>query len=371
MSNEVPSIAESHSLENRLEELLEQTTESLEPTDPERALELYLDDKARDCQEATVDAHRSRLGFFVDWCDDQGIDTLDQLSARDLHEFRVWRREDLNVVSEKTQMDSLRVFIEWCETIDAVESGLYRKVDSPNLDNGENARETVLNAERAQEVLAYLERYEYATTEHVCWVVLTETGVRLGGARALDVGDYQADAETPHIEIHHRPDSDTPIKNKEPGERRVAISEEACDVIDDYLEQRRPDVVDDHGRKPLLATQRGRVGTSTIRTYVYRWSRPCAIGRECPHDRDPDDCEAVKNEARAARCPSSVTPHPIRRGYITQLLRAGVPVEIVSDRCNVSPTIIDQHYDVRSKEDKMKQRQEAFDDVDGRGSSYT
>ena len=371
MSNKVPSIANPDSLEGRLEELLEQTTESLEPTAPERALELYLDDKARDCQEATVDAHRSRLGFFIDWCDDHGIDTLDQLSARDLHEFRVWRREDLNVVSEKTQMDSLRVFIEWCGTIDAVESGLYRKVDSPNLDNGENARDTVLNAERAQEVLAYLERYEYATTEHVCWVVLTETGVRLGGARALDVRDYQADAETPHIKIHHRPDTDTPIKNKGPGERRVAISEAACDVIDDFLDQRRPDVVDDHGREPLLATQRGRAGTSTIRTYVYRWSRPCAIGRECPHDRDPDECEAANNEARAARCPSSVTPHPIRRGYITQLLRAGVPVEVVSDRCNVSPTVIDQHYDVRSKEDKMKQRQEALNDVDGRGSSYT
>ncbi|WP_256309334.1 tyrosine-type recombinase/integrase [Halobellus litoreus] len=371
MSNDVPTVADPDSLEARLEEVLDQTTESLEPISPERALELYLDDKARDCQQATVDAHRSRIGFFVDWCADQDIDSLDQLSARDLHEFRVWRREDLNVVSEKTQMDSLRVFIEWCETIDAVESGLYRKVDSPNLDNGENARDTVLSADRAQEVLAYLERYEYATTEHVCWVILTETGVRLGGARALDVEDYQTDTETPHLEIHHRPESETPIKNKKPGERRVAISEAACEVIDDYLERRRPDVVDDYQRKPLLATQRGRVATSTIRAYVYRWSRPCATGRECPHDRDPDDCEAANNEARASRCPSSVTPHPIRRGYITQLLRAGIPVEVVSDRCNVSPAIIDQHYDVRSKEDKMQQRQEVLGDLRGRGSSYT
>jgi hypothetical protein len=53
------------------------------------------------------------------------------------------------------------------------------------------------------------------------------------------------------------------------------------------------------------------------------------------------------------------------------LLRAGVPVEVVSDRCNVSPTIIDQHYDVRSKEDKMKQRQEVLGDIKGGGSSYT
>ena len=67
---------------------------------------------------------------------------------------------------------------------------------------------------------------------------------------------------------------------------------------------------------------------------------------------------------RASKCPSSVTPHPIRRGYITDLLRSGVPVEVVSDRCNVSPAIIEQHYDVRSEEDKMLQRQRILDEVE-------
>jgi len=168
VANDVPTLANSGDLEDRLADLLEQTTESLEPITPERALDLYLDDKARDCQQATVDAHRSRLGFFVDWCDEQGIDNLNDLTARDLYEFRVWRRQDLNVVSEKTQMDSLRVFVEWCETVDAVESGLFRKVHSPDLDDGENARDTVLHADRAREVLDYLERYENATAEHIC-----------------------------------------------------------------------------------------------------------------------------------------------------------------------------------------------------------
>jgi integrase len=58
-----------------------------------------------------------------------------------------------------------------------------------------------------------------------------------------------------------------------------------------------------------------------------------------------------------------VTPHPIRRGYITHLLTSGVPVEVVSERCNVSPSIIDEHYDVRSVEDKMRQRQQVLDEV--------
>ena len=92
------------------------------------------------------------------------------------------------------------------------------------------------------------------------------------------------------------------------------------------------------------------------------------VGQECPHDRDTDDCEAANDEARAARCPSSVTPHPIRRGYITQSLRAGVPVENVSDRQSVSPTIIDQHYDVRIKEDKMQKRQAVIGDIEDRGA---
>lgn len=154
--------------------------------------------------------------------------------------------------------------------------------------------------------------------------------------RALDVEDDRADAEQPHLEIVHRPETDTPIKNGPSGERRISISANVCAVVDDYLEHQRPDVLDEYGRVPLLATSQGRVATSTIRRYVYKWSRPCAIGRECPHDRDPNECEAVDVDL-APSCPSGVTPHPIRRGYITHLLQVGVPVDVVSDRCNVSP----------------------------------
>jgi hypothetical protein len=43
----------------------------------------------------------------------------------------------------------------------------------------------------------------------------------------------------------------------------------------------------------------------------------------------------------------------------------------VSERCNVSPAIIDQHYDVRSEEDKMRQRQQVLDDVQEGDTGYT
>lgn len=111
MPNDQPKLANSDDPEAVVRDLLSRASENLEPISPERALELYLEDKARDCRQSTVDSHRSRLGFLVRWCEDQGIENLNDLTARDLHEYRVWRREDLNVVSEKAQMDTVRVFV--------------------------------------------------------------------------------------------------------------------------------------------------------------------------------------------------------------------------------------------------------------------
>jgi integrase len=322
MSDEDSDRSGEANLEDRLAELLEQATDSLESISPERALSLYLDDKGRDCQQATIDAHRSRLRFLIRWCEDNGINNLNDLTARDLHEFRVWRRQDLNTVSEKTQMDTLRVFIRWCESIGAVTPNLYRKVDSPDLEAGENARETVLHADRGREILTYLEQYEYATIDHVCWLTLAETGMRLGGARALDIRDFHPDAETSHFDVRHRPEADTPIKNKSRGERRIAVSAEACKIIEDYLQHQRPDVEDEYGREPLLATSHGRVARSTIRTYIYRWSRPCVRDTECPHDRDRT---SVKRPLTATASHSARrASHPARFGGGT-LRNSSVP----------------------------------------------
>lgn len=52
-----------------------------------------------------------------------------------------------------------------------------------------------------------------------------------------------------------------------------------------------------------------------------------------------------------------------RLGYITQFLWADVPIETVCDWYNVPPAIIDQHYNIRSKEDEMQQRQTALDNA--------
>lgn len=132
-----------------------QPHDNLDPIDPESAVELYLSDREDELSRATVYSHRSRLGHFVRWCDEQDLTNLNDLTGRLLQEYRVWQREEggLNPVSVKTQMDTLRVFIRWCEDIDAVERDLSQKVRIPTLAAGENARDVMLDSETAAKVL--------------------------------------------------------------------------------------------------------------------------------------------------------------------------------------------------------------------------
>jgi len=150
---------------------------SLEPIDAESALELYLADKENELSEASLKGHKYRLGHFVRWCDEKEIENLNTLTGRQLHRYRLWRREDgdLNKVSEKTQMDTLRVFIRWLESIDGVEQDLSQKVLSPSITPDENSRDVMLDSDSASKVLAHLEKYEYASIQHVAIALMWHT----------------------------------------------------------------------------------------------------------------------------------------------------------------------------------------------------
>jgi site-specific recombinase XerD len=227
---------------------------SLEPIDPETALELYLADRENNVTEATIYSHRSRLGHFVRWCDEQELTNLNELTGRQLHEYRLWRRDegDLAPATEKTQMDTLRVFIRWVESIDGAPEDLHVKVRSPNLTGGDNVRDVMLEVDRAEELLEYLRRYEYASRPHVVIALMWHTMMRIGAIRALDIDDYNSEKQS--IQVVNQPESGTRIKNGREGERFVALSDEVCMVLDDWIDQRRPETETDNGRKPLIST---------------------------------------------------------------------------------------------------------------------
>ena len=323
---------------------------------------MHIDSRRGDAADSTLTSTEYRLSHFVRWCDQTGIDSMEELTREHMHDYRVWRREDgdLAPASEKTQMDTLRVFIRWCGRMGIVSENLDEAVISPTLDKEDKRSTDIVDHETAQQILDYLDRYKFASREHVLFVLAWQTGLRTGGLRAIDLDDYSSDDEA--IEIVHRPDSETPLKNKSYGERFVALKPATAEIVDEWIAHNRPDVTDDHGREPLIATRQGRISKNAVRGSMYRLTRPCVFST-CPHGREEDECKAAQSSDYAYECPSSTAAHSVRRGAITHMLRNDVPDTVVSDRCNVSDEVIDQHYDRRTEHKKMEQRRGYLDNI--------
>lgn len=343
-----------------------QTHDELEPLSPADAVEDYLETRKRELRKSSLSTHRSSLGFFKRFCQKEGINDLNELTRRILHRYRIWRREEasdrvdsLSLRAEQTQQDILRQFIQHCERINAVPPGLHKWVESPKISTGEHAREVKLEAERAETIRSHLRQYEYATVEHVVLELFFDTAARTGAIHGIDVDDNNLEADPPHIKLRHRPETKTPLKNGSEGERKVAISPDVVEILGDYAEVNRPDVEDKYGRKPLLTAGDGRLSKSTIRKYVYAWTRPCVVGEECPDGRDPEECEA-RNTNSASKCPYSKSPHAIRRGVITHQLNNDVAEVVVGDRCDVSVEVLREHYDGRDEQERMEARRRAI-----------
>lgn len=336
--------------------------DDLHPIDPREAVELYIDEREPEVSEKTLQNHQYRLDTFVDFCREQGIESLHELDARDPHRYRRWRQRtgDVSTLTLRSNLATLRVALEFWADLNFVEEGMRERVKLPEVAPEDQARDEMLTADRADDILDYLEDFHYASRAHVVFAILWHTGMRLGTLRAIDVDDV--DLDEPCIEIRHRPESGTPLKNGTAAERAIALGGYYAEVIEDYIEHNRLPATDDHGRRPLISSREGRLSPSPIRRLVYEWTRPCEVGAECPHDRDPETCEAMEPR-QASQCPSSKSPHGIRRGAITNHLRNDTPERVVSDRCNVSDDVLDRHYDQRTERERMEARKEHLPEV--------
>jgi len=327
--------------------------DKLESIEPSSARELFLQHKTTGCAESTVQSYTYQTEHFIRWCDENEVENMNELTGRDLQEYRLWRQEDsdLKKITLNQQMSTIRVFLKWCGSIEAVPADLYEKVMVPRVRPQDERNDETLDSDVAEEILDYLSTYQYASREHAVFALLWETGIRIGAANSLDVEDVDTDGE--RINLIHRPEQGTQLKNGTDGERPVAISSELARMFGDYIEMTREEVTDEYGRHPFITTTQGRMVRTTMRRLVYRVTAPCFRGKSCP------DC----TEGAEGKCGESVSPHAIRRGSITHFLSQDVPVEIVGDRMNVSRDVLDKHYDKRTKEVKLEQRRGYLDNI--------
>ena len=321
-------------------------------------IEFYLETNPWEVQPATISSYRTRLGYFQQFCEEQDIQDLSEIQPSHTDEYHNFLRKKPQLASRssiKGCLASLRKFFRYCERREVFQQGFHEFVILPTISETEKINDTWLPREEAKEIVAYLAKYEPFSKEHIVWTLLAETGVRQSTLYAFDLDDYNS--EERYIDVVNREDTGTRLKNGDAGQREISISSEAAEALDGYIQAKRNAVTDEYGREPLLTTSNGRLQKSTIRQYVYAWSRPCAIGKECPVGEDPETCPAAQTNNAAYDCPESVSPHPVRRGYITHLRANGVPTaDVISDRCDASPDVIERWYDMCNKSERREAR---------------
>ena len=364
--------------------------DELIPMAPREALELWLERQEMDKSESTVQSYRYRVRPFVEFLEDEGIENLNDLNGRLLLRFDSMRRSsgDVQKNTLNNQLGTIRQFLEFGIKANAVEPVVASQVDIPHVSKDERINREKLPTQRAKDILEFLDRFEYASRDHVIAFLLWETGARVGSLRALDLEDvyldeddldrlrYQEDlgvgesvledilagVELPFVYFRHRPETDTPLKKQDSGERPVNISKELGEVLEDYIEFRRVEATDEHGRKPLLTSKKapGRVTVSGIRIRAYEMTQPCQVGKECPHDRDPEDCEA-REHGQKSRCPSVRSPHKWRTGSVTWHRDRGWPPEEIAVKMATSVELVNSVYDQPEKLKRMSIRRENLD----------
>jgi site-specific recombinase XerD len=359
-------------------------SEDLEPLAPSKAFEMWLDRQRSERAESTVESYKRRAGEFVEWCQENAITNLNDLTGRDLVRFDSYlRSRDLAKNTLNNRLGTIRQFLEFCENADAVPEGTAEAVDVPKLTKEEYVNTVKLPSGRAESLLTNLDRFHYASLDHALVQLMWRTTARVGALRALDTEDiylteddvdrirYQqdvnaeeesllndvlADVEPPFLWIRHR--EETPLKNKEKGERPIALRDDTGEVLRGYLNVNRPDVTDENGRKPLFASKKSgsRLSISAMRNRLYRLTRPCIMGGDCPHDRDPETCEGMEHGLES-RCPSTRSPHKVRTGSITWHRDRGWPVDDLAEKANTSPRLIRSVYDQPEQLRRMATRQ--------------
>ncbi|WP_042663779.1 site-specific integrase [Haloferax sp. ATB1] len=330
-------------------------SDELRDLSPREARERFLARRAQTQAKATIRSYRNRLNAFVHWCESENVESMAELNGWLVDEYQAYReRQGMSPSTVKGAVVALRQLVKYCHRIEAVDPDLLDKIKVPKLSKAQQTSDETLAAEDALNLLSmYREsRRLYGTAWHAFLEVTWHTGARMGGIRALDLGDF--DREERSLEFRHQPETETPLKNKEDGERVVGLPEPVVDALDEYIARERSDKRDEYGRQPLFSCRQGRPSRTTIRSWSYLGTQPC-LYRDCPHGRERHACSYTTRGA-GSKCPSSRSPHAIRTGSITWQLDRGVPIELVAERVNATPSTIRRYYDKADVHERFRER---------------
>jgi site-specific recombinase XerD len=331
--------------------------------DIEDAIDLFINRNRPDWKGETARTYRKWLDTFEKYADE---DELERLS--DLEMWKVGQYTDYLLtqgyarVTVQSKQKQARRWLKWLESQGYVPVGTHLAIEPLKLDDQEQTSQDILKPDSLQTFLSeYRDSTQWrGTRRHALLEVIGHTGARRSCIRALDVDDYDPDART--LQFINRPETGSRLKNGSAHERKVILSPEPNSVLEYYVERERHRKHDEHGRRPLFASTRGRPTKSSITNWLYQATQPC-LYRSCPHGRKRHKCEWT-DQNHASKCPSSTSPHPIRRGSITWQLNIGRSVENVADRGATTPSVIRRYYDRPDLDEELRRRITEFDGID-------
>lgn len=332
--------------------------DSLDPITPEESIEEFISIKSEEVEN--IDQVKTKLGYFEEYlCDELGLENLNNLTPHQMLRYNEWRRyesldrdEPLAKTTLEDDMYLINEFIKHMVTIRAVEGTVLTAIRFPELDDGDGVCSKKLDAERAEKVLVYLHKYEYAGVEHVTLLLFCKTGRRPCDLHALDVVDFEMKEEKGVLKFRHRPETGTPLKEGTEHEADVELDIETAKIIQDYLDTKRHEITDEQGREPLLTSKHGRLSKGTMKKYANKWTRPGAIG-ENPDDHDVENCPGMESNNAAYKCSMSRAPRHIRTGYITSK-RNEVDPEDLGYRVGATARVIRKHYDHPNRDEEKE-----------------
>lgn len=334
------------------------TKQNLVQMTPEQAQQQYIESRKGEVRATTLQSQATPVQHFVDWLDANNKE-LHQLTGLDVQQFYdELNSRDYSRATLHHYMTAVRQFLLYLERVEIAPPSIADKVHRPVLEKGERKRDTEIEPDRVKEVVDWLDKFRYASRDHIVMLLLWRCGLRSGSLRSLDHTDVtQLDDGSPVLRLRHRPKKGTPLKNGVDGERPVNLSPEAAEAVQDYINNHRHSVRDEYGRKPLITSQNGRYSRDQIRKTVLQYTCPETTGiGSC-------SCDEERTKETAGKCEKSVSPHVIRAASITYWRSQDVPVDVVSDRMDVSRDVIEEHYDRRSKEGKAQQRRKYLTDI--------
>lgn len=326
---------------------------------PREARERWISRLRASKAESTITSYHYQTKLFVEFCEEQDIDNISDLTGWDIETYETTRRNSgVELLSLNKEMRTVKLLLEYCARVELVNEDLPEKVDPPDVPRDAHVDETRLEHGRAELLLDYYAEHDYGSREHALLSLAWYVGARLGGLRGLDLKDY--DSGEAYLQFIHRPEEETPLKNGRDGERAVGLPRHVCDVLDAYIADHREEEHDEYGRRPLFTTTVGRMSQNYTRARMYLATEPC-LHMACPHGNDREACEYV-DYSHASKCPSSRSPHQVRTGSVTWQLNCGVPIEDVSDRVNTSVRVLKRHYDQPDKREELEERRREYVD---------